>query len=309
MITSELPGTGPERTVLVVPPRRWNAAPGYLDRLVSGLAAAPWSVPVSLRELTAREPPGVDRASLRYPRRERRQELPGSYLSAVRGMRSSISLFSAVLRDPGEVIPALDRSVLLLESTWWRGREARANRLARERGRLAEQRDLVTVQPGRFTFSSKSGNIPVTVTNGLDQAVRVQLRLDPRTTRIRLQNPMRSVPIGPRQKVQVDFPATAVAAGDETVDARLHTTDGAPYVQPVQLQINITDYGTVAIYITVGAAAVLFLTAGARVLRRLLAARRSPPGTDGVAGRDGGNGADGADRADLADEEHQVSAG
>jgi hypothetical protein len=61
------------------------------------------------------------------------------------------------------------------------------------------------------------------------------------------------------------------------VDASLHTPGGAPYGQPVPIRVTITEYGTVALYITVAAAAVLFLMAGLRLLRRVLAARRRHP--------------------------------
>ncbi|MGH8894924.1 MAG: hypothetical protein ACRDWY_16730, partial [Actinomycetes bacterium] len=85
--------------------------------------------------------------------------------------------------------------------------------------------------------------------------------------------------------VQVEVPATAVAGGPVVVDASLRTPGGAQYAQPVQLRITITQYGTVALYITVVAAAVLFLMAGVRVVRRLVGARRSEPGTPPEAGR------------------------
>jgi hypothetical protein len=167
--------------------------------------------------------------------------------------------------------------------------------LARERSYLAELRGAVRVQPGNFTFSSRRGTIPLTVANGLDQEVVVELRLDPQTPRLRLE-PTELLRIGPQQKVQVEVRATAIASGSVIVDASLHTPGGAPYGQPVPLRITITQYGTVALYITVAAAAVLFLAAGMRVLRRLLGARRGPagphPGEPHLTGADPGDGTD-----------------
>jgi len=191
-------------------------------------------------------------------------------------MRASVVVFAAILTDPRAFLPNLNRSTLLLESTWWRGREGRANRLARERGYLADRRGEVRVQPGNFTFSSRRGTIALTVANGLPQAVQVNVRLEPQTTRLRLQ-PIESTLIGPRSKQQIEVQATAVAPGPVTIDATLRTLGGAVYSQPVQLRITITEYGTVALYITVAAGAVLFLAAGARVLRRLANARRGGP--------------------------------
>ena len=274
MITSELPGAGPGRTILVMPPRRWDPSQEYLDRLAEVGAQAPWMAPVSLAEAGALDPPEVDRGPLRYPAAQRAQELPAPYLSALDSMRSSIAVFSTILTDPDQLIPSLDRAVLLLESSWWRERDSRAIRLDRERGYLADLRGEVRVQPGSFTFSSRRGTIPLTVANGLDQDVRVVLRLQPQTIQLQLEQPRQPIRIGPRQKTQREVDAVAVAGGDVLVDVTLETREGAPYGQPVQVRISITDYGTVALSITVAAAAVLFLTAGVRILQRVRAARR-----------------------------------
>jgi hypothetical protein len=144
--------------------------------------------------------------------------------------------------------------------------------LARERGDLAELRGLVRVQPGNFTFSSRRGTLALTVANGLDQEVEVSLYLRPQTTRLRLETVEPAV-IGPLSKEQIQVSAVAVAPGPVVVDATLRTPSGAAYGQPVQLRIRITEYGTVALYITVAAGGVLFLAAGLRVLRRLAGAR------------------------------------
>ena len=284
MITSELPSTGTERSILVMPPRRWDPDQVFLDRLVAVAGRAPWTAATPLRSLAESSPPEVDRQPLSYPRAERSSELPRDYLRALETMHGSIALLTAVLADPEatDLVRDLQRSVLLLESTWWRGREtSRANRLDREKLTLEDSRGAVRVQPGNFTFSSRSGTIPVTIANELTQPVQVQLRLDPQTPRLRIE-PVEPLTIGPGSKLQVPVPASAVAGGSVIVDAQLRTLGGAPYGQPVPLRITVTQYGTVALYITGVAAAVLFLAAGVRVLRRILAARRAGSSTAGA---------------------------
>lgn len=295
MITSELPGTGTARTIVLAPPRRWDPSTDYLDRLVEGAAQAPWMAPVSLTSLAAAEPPEVDRAALRYPPAARAAELPAPYLKALATMHASIEVFATILTDREQLVPELDRAVLLLESSWWRGRDSRANRLAGEVKYLADLRGEVRVQPGSFTFSSRRGTIPLTVANGLEQEVRVVLRLDPQTIQLQLADQQQLIRIGPRQKIQKEVDAVAVAGRKVVlVDVTLQTRDGAPYGQPVQVRISITDYGTVALYITLAAAAVLFLTAAVRILQRLRVARRSAA----YAGpAPAGDGADDLDRA------------
>ena len=279
MITAELPSTGTERSILVMPPRRWDPDQVFLDRLVAVVGQAPWTAATPLRALAQSTPPELDRQPLRYPRPERAAELPRDYLRALETMHASTALLTAVLADPqtSDLVEDFERSVLLLESTWWRGRDAsRANRLDREKLTLKDSREAVRVQPGNFTFSSRSGTIPVTIANELTQPVQVQLRLDPQTPRLRIE-PVEPLTIGPGSKLQVPVPATAVAGGPVIVDAQLRTMGGAPYGQPVPLRITVTQYGTVALYITAVAAAVLFLAAGVRVLRRIMAARRAGP--------------------------------
>jgi len=275
MITSELPSTGTERSIVVMPPRRWDPDQVFLDRL-EATAAAPWTASVPLRTLAQTAPPEIDRQPLAYPSGQRRRELPAPYLRALDAMHTSISLLGAILTDPTQLVPGFDRSVTLLGSSWWRGRPSRVIRLDREKELLKEARTSVRVQPGNFTFSSRSGTIPVTVANELPQEVEVVLRLDPQTPRLRV-DPVEAFTIGPNSKRQIPVSASAIASGPVVVDAQLHTVGGAAYGQPVPLQISVTQYGTVALYITAVAAGVLFLAAGVRVLRRVVAGRRQEP--------------------------------
>lgn len=304
MITSELPSTGTSRTIVAMPPRRWDPSQAFLDRLVT-LAAAPWQAPVGLATLAATPPPEVDRGRLTYPRSAARAQLPAAYLTGVTELASEINNFAAILTDRTQLVPGLETSVRRLESSAWRGREEERNiRKDREGTYLDGLRRSVHVQLGSFTFGSRSGTFPVTLVNELPQAVQVVLRLAPQTPRLRLSDPPALIAIGPKQKRQVEVKASAVAGGPVVVDATLHTPGGALYSQPVQLQVNITQIGTVALIITVGAAVVLFLAAGIRVAGRLRAARRSAPDPDAP----GGDQPDDSDRPDGSDRPADVPA-
>jgi hypothetical protein len=239
---------------------------------------------------------------LRYPRAQRARELPDSYVRALDVQQGSIENFAAILTDPTRFVPRLDAALLRLESTWWRGRDQRSIRFGREKDHLVTLRSRVRVQPGSFTFGSKSGRIPLTLVNDLPQEVLVVLRLEPQTPRLRL-DPVRAQPIGPNQKIQVEVPATAVAGGPVVVEASLHTVAGEPYGQPVLLHVNVTQIGAVALVITVGAAVVLFLAAGFRVVRRVRAARRGGPERP-----DDPDGRDGPDQPDPSDQPADVTA-
>jgi hypothetical protein len=274
MITAELPGIGPERTILIAPPRNWSPPPELLDRIVSASLGAPWLSPVSVGDLQASKSPEIDRKPLTYPRSIRRRELPVAYLDAVRDLHARIATFSAVLTEPERIVPPLDAAVLRLESTWWRSRDDRLGRLTGTRGYVLELRDRVQVLPGSYTFGSKSGTIPLTVSNDLTQAVSVRIGLTPAPPRLEVGT-LGQVRIPAESKVQVEVPATAIANGPVVIRTALLTPAGDQYGQAVQLRIQVTQYGTVALAITGVAAAVLFAAAGYRLFRRAAAARRT----------------------------------
>ena len=280
MITAELPGLGPERAVLIAPPRRWSPPAALLERVVDVSLQAPWLSPVAVSDLRASPPPEIDRERIRYPRSVRRNELPPAYLDAVRDVHTRIATFAAVLVEPDSLVPALDAAVLGLESTWWRNRDARTSRLVAVRDRVIGLRDQVRVLPGSYTFGSKSGTIPLTVANDLDQAVTVDILLTPLTARLEIGD-VRPVRIDAESKVQVEVPARAVANGLVLVRTSLRTPEGEPYGVPVQLRVQVTQYGTVALFITIGAAAVLGAAAALRLFRRAAAARRTSSDTFG----------------------------
>jgi hypothetical protein len=279
MITAELPSTGADRVILIAPPRRWDPPQEFLDRLITGTTQASWMTGTSLTGMRTTPPAEVERKPLRYPAAERKRELPAPYLTALHAQHGRISIFADVLTQPDLIVPDLNLGVLRLASTWWRAREEdRVNRYYREQLNVADQLDSIHVQPGSYTFGSRSGKIPVTITNGVNQEVIVVLRLDPRQPRLRLDKPPNPIHIPPGRKVQRFIHATAVAGGDVVVDATLETPGGTPLpAGPVPLSINITQYGTVALFITGGAAGVLFLAALVRLARRGVAARRSSP--------------------------------
>ncbi|MEP6760806.1 MAG: DUF6049 family protein [Sporichthyaceae bacterium] len=274
MITAELPGVGPERTILIAPPLHWSPPPELLDRVVSASLQAPWMSPVAVRDLRAAKAPEIDRQALLYPASVRGRELPAAYQDAVRDLHRTIATFAAVLTTPETAVPTLDLAVFRLESSWWRGRDDRLGRLTNTRGHVLDLRDEVQVLPGSYTFGSKSGTIPLTVSNGLTQPVTVKIGLTPSPPRLEVGT-VGPVRIPAKSKVQVEVPATAIANGPVRISTVLLTPAGDQYGQPVQLRIQVTQYGTVALGITGVAAGVLFAAAGYRLFRRAAAARRT----------------------------------
>ncbi len=267
MVTAERPGD--PRTILVVPPRRWNPAPGLAGELVRDSAQVPWIDPVPLSSLRAQAPDqGVDRRSLTYTASMAKTELPAAELAMVRAMEHRLSSFAEILTRPADVVPAYQQAFYRLESVVWRTRAAGWKALAATvAGQSAGLRAAVHLTATRVTLGSKSGVFPLTVVNGLAQPVRVSVRLAPRSARLEVGD-IGALTIDAQRRDQINVPARANANGLVIVDARLTTPSGDPLDGSTAIQVRVTQIGTVGLLIVVGAGTVLFVAAGARLLRR-----------------------------------------
>ena len=108
-----------------------------------------------------------------------------------------------------------------------RPRGARVNRYFREQSNVADQRGSIRVQPGSYHVRQQERQIPLTISNGLDQEVIVRAcgsQTPPAAGRL-TAGPTRSGSAR-TQGCRCRSPATAVASGQVVVDATLHTRGG-----------------------------------------------------------------------------------
>lgn len=275
LITAERPNRS--RTLLVAPPRRWRPGSGLPFALLSDTAKAPWLDPVALDKLETTEAAPVSHTGFFYPNSARRQALPQRYLAHVRAIDRKLDRFTSILTPRS---PTFDFAVLRTESSAWRDHPKQGVRLRREVARTLDKRrgDVRILTHGPLRLASSQGTVPITLANDLsDRTVTVGLKVIPRN-RARLdigeyRSPLR---IGPEHKVTVKVPITASASGVAHVTLRLTTPQGEPYGRPTEVDVRATGYGDTALIITGGAAAVLFLAVGVRLVRRALAGGRGP---------------------------------
>ena len=124
-------------------------------------------------------------------------------------------------------------------------------------------------RPAPLTLAARSGKIPVTVENGLDQAVTMQLSVaaDP-AVRLTLTQPARQrIPAGESRTFEV--PAEATTNGNVQLVVRLLTPDGKPYGSAVSFPVQITGFGAVAQIVVGGAFVLLAATLVFRVVRAI----------------------------------------
>jgi hypothetical protein len=264
LIGAELPGAS--RTLIAVPPRRWDPDPQLARALLEDTGSHPWLKPVSLRQVARSQPV---RRTLLYPESAQKRELSRRYLAQVRTLHTRIDRFVSIFATPGD--NGLSRGVARLESSALRGRLGTGARMRKQledalRGGLNKVRILAA--PARLAGSS--GRVPVTIDNGLqDKTIRVRLEARPQNSlRLQLDRSTYLLEIGPGQKETIKLNMRTRVNGRTTVDLQLETLDRKSLQKTMQLEVRTTAFGRVALTITACAVGVLCLGVGIRVIRR-----------------------------------------
>lgn len=267
MVTAERPGV--RRTIAIAPPARWAPQPGWAASLLTLTEQAPWLTAVPLpAALATPVPDDVSRGPLRYPQAARAAELPAGYLTAVAGLRRAVTATSEVLSDPASIVdPYAAQELRLVSAGLRRDTDRRAGLLRRTRDTLAAQIAAVHVIPTKVSLGARDGSFPVTVVNGLPQAVTVRVSVSADSPRLRVDESA-PVTIDARGQARVLLAAHAVANGVTEVSAQLRTPTGDPFGSPVAIPVQVAQYGLVGVVVAVAAALLLFLAAGRQIVRR-----------------------------------------
>jgi Family of unknown function (DUF6049) len=274
MIGLELPSVS--RSLVVVPPRGWTPDPQYVHSLLQVLGTASWVRVTQLADLVHGAGSGPSRQRPTYPPRVRNRELSAAQMGSVRDGHQQLSALTALLTDSQSVTDTYSRALLRAESAAWRGNDAGGRAYAGSVvTRLSALEEQVHLLPsGPITLTARSGRIPVTVVNDLDQqvTVRVQVTADP-AVRMSLTQPA-PVVLDARSSTTLDISADATTNGAVLVHAQLATLDGQSLGSGQTIPVQVTGFGAVAALL-VGAALVLLCVAlVVRIVRAIRTGRR-----------------------------------
>ena len=277
LIQAELPSD--PRSIVLTPPRRWAPTASYARALLTATGQVPWIEPVSLSAVAASPVyTKVRRGPLVYPPSAREQQLRPGYLRTVRAIKRDVDAFAAILPTGAAQPREFNAGVLRLLSSAWRtdpGDAKSARNALQQQVKSTMGKVRIASASGEVTLTSHSGTVPVTVENDLDVPVRLAIRIAP-SAHLVVQGGGVVKTIQPHRSVPVDVRATARTSGVFPLVVSLFTPGGdVRYGQPVQLFVRSTAYGFIALLITGGATAVLLLAVGARLVRRIRAARRA----------------------------------
>ena len=282
LIEAEDPGVA--RSVVVAPPREWNPSPALASDLLSETTSTPWLSPDSLSSLAESAGSGSRARQAPPDNVVSSNELTGTYLQQVGRLDRAVRSFKSILAQPTQQhLDQLSAGVAATESSAWRGHGAASRdgtaMLQRVAGYLSGvDHDVQIINSGRITLVGSSGSLPVSIGNGLPEAIRVRLQAsEPPNSRLKVTGytPKGLITVGAGQTETVRVSVKSGAVGNTTMQLRLFGQNGRPLPGgPVALSVQSTQFGTTLLVIIFAALGVLVLTAIARAIRRGL---RDPP--------------------------------
>jgi hypothetical protein len=275
LITEQRPGAG--SSLVIAPPQTWDPSPNvdFVRDLLTDSGSVPWLKGVDLSVVANQPADGIARGPLVYPAAARSAELPTSDLEAIGVLRQELASFGSILGST-TTEPFLNTSstaLLRAESVGLRGQPDRTAQIrnAVQNGLNSLSSRVTISNPKLITLTSRKNKIPITVVNNLPDPITITIQLTA-TNSARIK-------VDPVPPFTVDGGGTRHTAlitveprtsGRFEVTAQLMTTETSPrpFGKAIAFEMNSTAYGTVALAIAGGAAALLFLLSGIRLVRR-----------------------------------------
>lgn len=305
LITEERPGAG--SSVVIAPPQTWDPSSNvdFVRDLLTDSASVPWLKGVDLSVIANQPSDGIARGPLVYPASARAAELPTSDLEAIGTLRQELASFGSILGST-TTEPFLNTSstaLLRAESVGLRGQPGRTAQIrdAVQNGLNSLSSKVTISNPKLITLTSRKNKIPITVVNNLPDPITITIQLTAtNSARIKV-DPVPAFTVdggGTRHTALITVePRTS---GRFEVTAQLMTTETTPrpFGSAIAFEMNSTAYGTVALAIAGGAAALLFLLSGIRLFRRFRRHLKNKATTEPVSDRELADHSTGSDQGE-----------
>lgn len=277
VITRERPSDG--RHMLVTVPRDWSADAALVDGQLDAVTAVPWVSFEPLSALVGLADPEIDRGTL-PDRAVDDAEVDVTTLGTVRDAVERRTNLASIVASPELLLGDLELEQLAPASVAWRADPAgRAQSVQASYDATRALSGAVTVQPppSQLNLIGASANVPVQVTNTLDQPVTVVVGLRPLDPRL-VADERLTITLEPGTEQLVAIPVHAVQSADVLVAVELRTPDGAllddSTVFPISVRAEWESIGTAVL----GGLLALGLVVGlVRTVRRGRSRRRARP--------------------------------
>ncbi len=280
MIAAEAPDS--DRSIVVAPPDNWSPSAALAGQLLAETISAPWLAPTPLADL-ARAPDTARSIARQQPPASSPSpaELSPGYLGAVSAVGASLSVYQAMLYQPSkDYQQSLGQALAATESSAWRGSGmsqglALADSLS---GYLSTQEGKVKIiAADQVSMAGASGAVPVSIQNGLAEAIRVKVYASvvnspDRTSQLTVGRFRNLIVVPPHSAGQlVRLPVSSAPQGSTVIRLSLTSADGTPLPGATKsLTVLSTRYGRAILFLIGAAIGVMILASGYRGIRRWL---------------------------------------
>jgi hypothetical protein len=240
-----------------LPARFWGA---FLGRL----ASAPFVRPVAATDLAAQVPPSAAPSVIIAPAIER---FSSGYVEAIKRARRDLLAFRSMLVEPTPLPDRLGLSLLYAESGVYLGNEAAGLAWVDQVNEVTHDvfSRAVPDTSQVFTFLSETASIPLRMGDPGELPIRFTLQL--RSNRFRFPDGDRQVVTLTQPNQIVTFEATALAAGQGTIQVVLRAPSGRA-IRQTALTVRSRSVNRIALIVTGVAALVLVGLWSRRLFRR-----------------------------------------
>jgi len=282
MIAAEAPDT--DRSIVVAPPDNWSPSAALADQLLAETISAPWLAPTPLGDLARSHDTARSIARQQLPSSNPGLgELSGGYLATVSTVSASLGVYQGMLYQPSkDYQQSLDQALAATESSAWRGSGmsqglALAGSLS---DYLSSQESKVRIiAADQVSMAGASGAVPVSIQNGLAEAIRVKVYASVvnspgRTSQLTVGRFHDLIVVPPHTTGQlVRLPVSSAPQGSTVIRLGLTSADGTALpVATKSLTVLSTRYGRAILFLIGAAIGVMILASGYRGVRRWLRA-------------------------------------
>ena len=134
-------------------------------------------------------------------------------------------------------------------------------------------KERLKIYAGKYQLTSAQAKLPITLVNGFNSVVTVNLKLYAGSSRINVED-VKNIVLEPKSKTQISVPLEVFAPGQTYITALFVNKQERVISDPVELSINLTVIDSRVAWFTTGAAVLLFLGAITQSVRRVRRARK-----------------------------------
>ena len=273
----EFPGV-PERVTHAILPAHWEARPYTVERLLNGIARAPW--------ITPRKPAQGFAHVVRPQERQlitRASELRGQVdYQQIPPVEQAVDTYADIGAPEGRVA-RLDRNLLVAMSRSWLSEppstEVGLEYITETSREIAEEFAKLSVSGPDTTLTSQRSAIEVNVFNEAAYPVTVDVDFFDQDGDIRIdesdKEELNDLTIDPGEAPAIKVDAIADSSGIFNLEARILSPETGALISSNPIRIRSTNFNQIALGITFGALAFLILFYVLRLTRRRRSARRT----------------------------------